>query len=288
MENKSLEIIKREETELLPFYVKKELDNQMLPEERKFIYDALQPKIKNVEILTCIDTLIDVISSAYVMSGQKIDDQQLSIYASETYNRLYEQFPDVTVEEVRQAIRNGLFDEYGEYFGLNPKSFVGFVKAYLFSIKREMAKELYGNIKKRLDAGREEIAPYHSDEYWTDEMRGSWVNITEICYRWYLEDDPMIEATAEGVYWLLKRRGKIIITDEYISELMELAKAKERRTLLLNESRKKSDEIKYLMSCIDDLNKDRDVHRNIRLCAKKIAVFKYFEQCKKEGKKFIY
>jgi len=288
MENKSLEIVKKTEDNLLPLHIKSALESQMLPEERKFIYDALQPKIKDIEIVTCIETLIDVISSAYVMSGQSIDEQQKAIYASETYNRLYEIYPAVTAEEVRTAIANGVFGEYGEYFGLNPKSFVGFVKSYLLSVKREMAKELYGNIKKRVDAEREEVPPYHTDEYWTPEKVTSWVSITETCYEWYLNDDPMIEATAEGVYWLLKRRNRISMTQDYINELMELAKAKERRLLLLNEDRKKGDEVKYLLSCIDDLNKDRYVHRNIRLCAKKIAVFKYFEQCKKEGKKFIY
>lgn len=49
------------------------------------------------------------------------------------------QFPTLRIDEIRIAFRCGLNGEFGEYFGLNVKTYVGWIKSYVTSEKRHMA-----------------------------------------------------------------------------------------------------------------------------------------------------
>jgi len=111
--------------------------------KQEFIRAALAPRICNMTPLSCSDEIISFIVEAHNNSGQVIDENTVLVQANETYATLMNLFPDVTIEEIRQAIRNGVYDQYGKYFGLNPKSYVGFVREYLKSEARKEAKERY-------------------------------------------------------------------------------------------------------------------------------------------------
>lgn len=118
------------------------------------------PKICNIPIGNVTDDFIDCIVAAHNNSGQVIDDDTAIVQANETYVALMKLFPDVTVEEVRQAIRNGVYGTE-KYFGLNPKTYVQFVRSYLQSNERAEAKARYESEKLK---AREKPPPLTEQE----------------------------------------------------------------------------------------------------------------------------
>lgn len=114
--------------------------------KQEYIRAALMPKICNLTPKDVSDDLIDCIVAAHNNSGQVVDVDSVLVQANETYVALMKLFPDVTVEEVRQAIRNGVYGTE-KYFGLNPKTYVQFVRSYLQSNERSEAKARYESEK---------------------------------------------------------------------------------------------------------------------------------------------
>lgn len=126
-----------------------EIVSGMDKENQVIIRAALSPKLENVGSLSATDEMIDIFSGAVAMSGQKIDPETIAIHANEVYNWLIFNFPEVTIEEIRAAVRKGVYDEYGEYFGLNPKSYVMFVTTYMQSERRRIATSSYQKEKQK-------------------------------------------------------------------------------------------------------------------------------------------
>ncbi len=128
---------------------REEIISGMVKENQVIIRAALAPKLENIASLTATDEMIDIFSGAVAMSGQKIDGETIQVHANEVYNWLIFTFPEITIEEIRAAVRAGVYEEYGEYWGLNPKSYVMFVTAYMQSERRKIATATYQRQKEK-------------------------------------------------------------------------------------------------------------------------------------------
>lgn len=117
------------------------------PDQKHFIQAALQPQLSKCERGQCTDQIIEAIAYAFTISGQKVDAADLVLHGNETYEWLLRAYPYVTVAEIKEALKRGIYDEYGEYFGLNAKTFVFFIKSYFNSAEREKAKEAFEKSK---------------------------------------------------------------------------------------------------------------------------------------------
>lgn len=235
-----------------------------------------------------LDELADVVNMAYSISGQKPDKGNELIIVNELYAKLMETYPHCTMVEVRTAIRNGVYDEYGEYFGLNVKTFVMFIRGYLFSEQRKAAKAAFEAARRKSDKPKEIVPPYWEDSYWTEERIDQWRDITENCYRWFCEDSILSGFIQEGSYWLLKRSGVIAITDGYRLELIERAKQATLAELVKNEGRRPIAEIKETLEQLKSLDEYPDLKRQVHYTAKKLAVLDYFNMLRKQGKTEVF
>lgn len=261
---------------------------RLLPEHRKMIEAGLRPTLSRLQVMDALDVLTDVVNMAYSISGQKPDMETVAITVNELYTRVMERYPHCTMEEVRTAIRNGVFDEYGEYFGLNVKTFVMFIREYLFSEQRKAAKAAFEAARKKANQPKEVEQPYWENNYWTEERIDQWQDITENCYRWFCEDSVLGGFIQEGSYWLLKRSGAIAITDGYRTELIERAKQAARAELVKNEDKKHISEIKETLEQLKSLDEYPDLKRQVHYTAKKLAVMDYFHALRKKEKKSIF
>lgn len=116
----------------------------------KLMKAALSIKISALERPAALGYIVAALTAVYTISGQKVEAETLAINAEEFYTRLLEKYPHATIEEIKIALRNGVYDEYGDYYGLNVKSFMHFVKCFLYSDERREAFKEYESAKSRL------------------------------------------------------------------------------------------------------------------------------------------
>jgi len=249
---------------------------RLLPEHRQIIEAGLQPTLVKLEVMDVLEQLTDTVNMAYGICGQKPDEATVMITVNELYSKLRETYPHCTMAEVRTAIRNGVYDEYGEYFGLNVRSFIMFIREYLFSEQRRMARAAFAAARIKEEKPKTQEPPYWEDSYWTEERTAQWKEVTENCYRWFCEDSILSGFIQEGSYWLLKRTGAISMPNGYISELVERAKQAKRIELVKNEARKHASEIKQTLEQLQNLDEHPDLRRQVHFSAKRLAVLDYF------------
>lgn len=96
--------------------------------------------------------LVGVITRVHVIAGQAVDKNTLEFMAAELKKDLYSRFKGLTLKEVELALTNGVKGDYGEYYGLNIRSFNKFLNAYTFSEERGRAIEAGRN---RIDSSKQ-------------------------------------------------------------------------------------------------------------------------------------
>jgi hypothetical protein len=260
----------------------------LLPEHRKIIEAGLRPTLVKLEVMDVLEQLTDTVNMAYGICGQKPDEATVMITVNELYTKLRETYPHCTMEEVRTAIRNGVYDEYGEYFGLNVRSFIMFIREYLFSEQRRAARAAFAAARSKEEKPKTQEPPYWEDSYWTPERTAQWTEVTDNCYRWFCEDSILSGFIQEGSYWLLKRCGAISMPDGYITELVERAKQAKRIELVKNEARKHPNEIKQTLEQLQNIDEYPDLRRLIHFSAKRLAVLDYFTALQKKERSAVH
>lgn len=261
---------------------------KLYPDQRKIIEAALQPALLKLEVMNVLERLTDTVNMAYSICGQKPDMETIAITVNELYTKLMEIYPHCTMEEVRTAIRNGVFDEYGEYFGLNVKTFVMFIRAYLFSERRKAARIAFEAARREAETPKSEPYRYWEDSYWTEERIDQWRRITESSYKWFCENSILSGFIQEGCYWLLKRSGAITMSDGYKTELITRAKHTMRTELIRNEEKKHISEIKNTLERLQNADDHPDLIRQIHFKAKRLAVLDYFVVLQKKEKTMVF
>lgn len=115
--------------------------------ETKNIYQlALQSgKISEMKKSELVKELNNILTKTYFDAGQTIrgnnvqeQTRELQIISTALYEEL-QQFKFLRIEELRIAFKNGVRGEYGEFFGLNIKTFYQWLKGYQNDEKRKAA-----------------------------------------------------------------------------------------------------------------------------------------------------
>ena len=83
-----------------------------------------------------------LVTKIYIIAGQAIDDDEiLDFTVSELQKDVTTRYKGLTLQEVEIALTNGVKGDYGEYYGLNIRSFNKFLSEYTFSEERGKALE---------------------------------------------------------------------------------------------------------------------------------------------------
>lgn len=251
---------------------------QMIPKaSEEIIKSALAPKISNITPIAATDAMIDALSMATAISGAVTDGDTLIAHAHETYDWLMRLYPEVTVEEIRSAVRAGVYDEYGKYYGLNPKSYVFFVREYLQSEKRRVAKAAFEAAKSKLRAMPPEM---------TWDQYKAWILED---YRMFRENGSELIPFIPKKYFLLRQCGLIGLKsmESWLNWLL-LAKT-DLHDRIAKRAKDRGD--KSLLSTITELsarleeNGEIDVSefKKIVTNARRIRYFRFFEVMQREG-----
>lgn len=160
-----------------------------------------------------------------MVRGQEIPLNGKSFIAEEVYNEVFAKYKDLRVEEIPIVFRNGVYGRYGEYFGINALTIVGWFDAYLTSDERYEAKkkEKAEEVLQIAHDESEEAKQKRND----DAMRSS-------ALRFFKESQDnggvfyALDGLKARVYDYLVRIGKIKNSEERISVALEEVKEKIR------------------------------------------------------------
>lgn len=86
-----------------------------------------------------VQLLADLISKATFTAGQKMAAKDLTMNSFAMWDEIKQYFPLIRAEEISLAFSNGVRGEYGEFYGLNIKTFYSWIKCYQMSENRAKA-----------------------------------------------------------------------------------------------------------------------------------------------------
>lgn len=249
----------------------------LLPAEKKMIEAALQPKIADQNPEDVEISFIAIISTAFTRAGYKMPDSAtIAIYAEELNSSLLDKFPRVSIPEVREALKEGVYGEYGEFTGLNPKTFMQFIKGYIASearkeaVKQFHSKRLYISQTRNLSESEREV---YNKEF-----------VNEL-YADHLKEKLVSDYIPAFIYDFLENQGLIKITLHEKQKINERAKQYFTR---LKSSHKYKGNTKSIQDEMKAYIQNRDEDLTIKNISKQFAVFDFFEQCKKDRKTTIF
>lgn len=253
-------------------------------ESQRIIQAALSGPMKEADYQLTVGSLIELISSVYVNAGQTIKAESSMSFAGELYSVVTAKFPTCTLQEVRIAINNGLYGEYGEYYGLNPKSFVHFIRSYMTSQERQKAREEFNARAKMLSMPERKPREfeYWQAEFWTEEIVAKWMEETNKFYQYYLADNMIFQATPEACYWLLQHAGRIRMTPGYVNILLKSAQERLRARIYQNKEKRSLEYIQQTVEWIATGQND-EVNYQLNSIAMHIALGNFFRKQRQKG-----
>lgn len=230
-------------------------------DDQKYVAPALGSKLQDVAPQTMIQKLARKIQGLFALAGQKPDANDVVFQASEFYKIALKRFPAITLDEIDQALTNGFHGDYGDYFGLNTKTFMIFIKEYYQSPERIQA------LKKFNDQLALPVRTIPT----ADEIRKSNRELCEILYADFLANKLKFEFIPPHLFDFLITENGMECNDA------EFEMLKRRAANYYDAVRKDSRNAKRLGNHIRDLWETDDLQVRFSNLAKSNAVYNYFE-----------
>lgn len=110
--------------------------------ENKYMVALTSGKFLDMNKQEGVKILADIISKIQFEAGQMMSEKDKFLNAELMHDEIKTNFSFIRTEEIRLAFANGVRGEYGEFYGLNIKTFYSWLKNYQTSEKRrlELAK----------------------------------------------------------------------------------------------------------------------------------------------------
>lgn len=242
--------------------------SSLTPSERSIIEAALERKIKNITPVEVVNELLTILSTIYTIAGQKSDPATLALYADELYQKIITTYPNVTVQEIRTALKKGVYEEYGEYYGLNIKTFVLFIRSYLFSEERKAAKDIFES--KRLEVPVEAFTPEQKEQ-----TKKEFVNNL---YSDFRKGKLIVDFIPSYLCGFLEEKRMIVLSNKEKLEIKNRARSYYNR--LTTQERFQVQLSRMAASAVRETNEPEIRITNI---ARQFAIYEFFERCSSQG-----
>lgn len=244
----------------------------LVPAAQKICIAALQQKISDIAPINVVDQFSAIITGVYTIAGQQPEASTLALYIDEFYTKLSETYPAITIDEVRAALRNGVYGDYGKYYGLNPQTFLSFVKSYLFSDERKEALKLFEGKKHLLS----EVILTDSEKEKSNE------DFINILYESFLNDKLLSDFIPCYLFRFLWDRKLIVLSNDEKKIIKAKADSYHIRLMSANRTASLLMRIPAVSLVPDNVDLSR---RNI---AKQFAIYEFFENQRSLGKTTIF
>lgn len=107
------------------------------------------PRLKNITTDYGTDRIRQMAYAACVLRGVKAEEVQLDLTAAALWDEIRADFPELTMDEVGLAIKNGTYEKYGDVYGINAVSLYKMVAAYVGSEERKELNRRVREAKER-------------------------------------------------------------------------------------------------------------------------------------------
>lgn len=241
-------------------------------EEKQYVLAGMEKRIEHVPVGDITDRLAELIAQASFNCGQGIgtgeDAQQklISIITS-IMPDIKKYFYSLTLSDLAIAFDNGSKKRYGEIFGMNPATIIGWIGKYMSDSNRRMAKKKQQQYDDSLsappplnDSQKEALVKKGVIEaFEIIKSGGDYIDTANVCYN-YLDKLKLIpfDKTRKREFIKLAERS---LRTGLTSELIASSKPTEKQ------------EIKLVLDNLNTSFVDR-----IKEEAKKIALYTFFKE----------
>lgn len=182
--------------------------------------------VSNVGKDEVMKMLIAGISHSAMVRGQDISVNGKTFIANEVYSEVFAKKLDLKVEEIPIVFRNGVYGRYGEYYGVNALTIVGWFESYLTSDERRDVRKR--EQEQSVPQIAHDVSPEVTERRNNEAMRSSALEF----YKQSKENGGVVSALVglkACVFDYLVRIGKIKNAEERIASALEEEKERVRK-----------------------------------------------------------
>lgn len=137
---------------MLTHFLESNVYKGFTPLEKEIVIAVNSPIIKTFEEKYLTNCLLALIAKTYLQSGQFLTGEKKEM-TDLTIDELSSDFKkyngNLSFQEIEIAFKNGVKGEYGEYFGLNNKTYFQWVNGYAYGEKRLKVKKALSDAKEK-------------------------------------------------------------------------------------------------------------------------------------------
>lgn len=174
-------------------------------------------KIGELEKYTIGDKLNDAITLAYFHLGYTLPDEgeliALQVYLAE-FLKSEPRYQNIHVDEISVAIKRGADNQYGEFFGINPATITGWIKAHVESESRKAAKLMEQQIKLS-----QNVKPEPTEE----QIREDFIQRLEMLYIFHQTGKEILKTEGSFYFEKLYSSKVIRLTEDQRTKLKQKA-----------------------------------------------------------------
>lgn len=234
-------------------------------------------KISDMKKSDLEKTFIEILMKTYFDAGQVVqgyDTKQQSIHLKLLSNGLYEElqaFNFLRIDELKLAFKNGVRGEYGEWFGINIKTFHQWIKGFQFDQKRKDA------IEKRKAENEKPLPPVMTP----DQAEYEWKLAIKSQFSKFKESGIFVCEFPNFQFEEFEKRGLIDLSVSEKKEILSQAKnvilQKSRIKRLNPRSHAEIAELSAEIKRIEENQANSKDQAKIKAEARRIAIKKYYE-----------
>lgn len=232
------------------------------------------PRINRLDEVECHNSLVDILTLAIWETGfamNEIDQKSLITYMIDEIESNYD---NLTLEEIKIALKRGVRGKYGDVFGANVRMFCSWIDKYVSETKAEAIKQLV------LIQSKDNIKEISEEEkkYW----HYKWLNLALEAYDEYKENGytKFIDIN-NNLYDYIKYKIKLVaLTKEETDSIWDKAVQEHKREHSLENAKNAGQIADFRNVILKIQNGDASENEKIKKRAKRIALIKFFEKIK--------
>ena len=148
------------------------------------------PSVQNIPETPLIKFIVTIIGKTFLKCGQTVSTDELNLISSLFKEELV-MFPYITTVEIEKAFSNGYKEKYGKYYGLNVKTFIGWLDGY---IKNERNDDL-NSLKPKKEVVKNAISPDEAKKLISSGMKK--------CINHWSENNSILDGYVNFLYDVL-------------------------------------------------------------------------------------
>lgn len=253
---------------------------------QKFVAAKDSPKVIDLNPPDAEKFILNLIMETQLNTGhtkQAEDETTNAMAAGAVYGYIKDKFKTLTVKELKLAVLNGLTGEYGDFIGINLKTFSGWIKGYSTSELKKQAMSEWNKyielvqVRKYSESEKDQIIISGCLHFWNDYKNAGLIKHLVI----------PVDKVCAIYYDFLAKKGVVNFGKDQLNEFSRKAKELYEAEITLSKTSRQIKKSDY-EAIMDSITKDTNTH--LKSKRRKIALIAFFDELitqKKDLKEII-